>query len=211
MKKKATAKLKRSSSKVKENKPVPRNYAKDRGAVAKSAPRPRLEDDPRFAQAVQNYEVGLKALQERKFERAKGLFQKVMASGMSQLADRAAVHLSTCSQQLATEASTSFKSPEEHYDFAVSLMNSGDFEEARVHLEKILKQNAKADYAVYGMAVLSCMTGKVEDALRHLSEAIRLNPSNRFQARNDSDFHNLSDDPRFTELLYPENDLGPRR
>jgi hypothetical protein len=26
----------------------------------------------------------------------------------------------------------------------------------------------------------------------------------RYQARNDSDFHNLAEDPRFTELLYPD-------
>jgi len=31
-----------------------------------------------------------------------------------------------------------------------------------------------------------------------------LNPQNRFQARNDSDFQQMADDPRFTELLYPE-------
>jgi hypothetical protein len=67
-----------------------------------------------------------------------------------------------------------------------------------------LKQNPKADYAVYGMAVLECLTGRVEDSLRQLGEAIRLNPANRYQARNDSDFQNLADDPRFTELLYPE-------
>jgi hypothetical protein len=40
--------------------------------------------------------------------------------------------------------------------------------------------------------------------LKNLGEAIRLNPQNRFQARNDSDFQNMADDPRFTELLYPE-------
>jgi hypothetical protein len=33
---------------------------------------------------------------------------------------------------------------------------------------------------------------------------VSLNPSLRFQARNDSDFQNLSEDPRFTELLYPD-------
>jgi hypothetical protein len=31
-----------------------------------------------------------------------------------------------------------------------------------------------------------------------------VNPTLRFQARNDSDFQNLSEDPRFTELLYPD-------
>jgi hypothetical protein len=40
--------------------------------------------------------------------------------------------------------------------------------------------------------------------LRHLDDAIRLNPGLRFQARNDSDFQNLGEDPRFTELLYPD-------
>jgi hypothetical protein len=37
-----------------------------------------------------------------------------------------------------------------------------------------------------------------------LDEALRLNASLRYQARNDSDFHNLAEDPRFTELLYPD-------
>ncbi len=31
-----------------------------------------------------------------------------------------------------------------------------------------------------------------------------MNPQLRFQARNDSDFQNLAEDPRFTELLYPD-------
>ena len=173
--------------------------------AVKAAPpkRPSLRDDPRFAQAVQNYEAGVKALQEHKFERAKSLLEKVVAGPSPELADRARVHLNTCEQQLS-RTSTSFKTPEEHYDYAVSLMNTGDLDGARSHLEKILKQNPKADYAVYGMAVLECLNGRVEDSLRQLGEAIRLNPANRYQARNDSDFQNLADDPRFTELLYPE-------
>ena len=40
--------------------------------------------------------------------------------------------------------------------------------------------------------------------LKILGRAITLNPTLRFQARNDSDFQNLSEDPRFTELLYPD-------
>jgi hypothetical protein len=44
----------------------------------------------------------------------------------------------------------------------------------------------------------------LEEALRNLDHAIRQNPALRFQARNDSDFQNLVEDPRFTELLYPD-------
>jgi tetratricopeptide (TPR) repeat protein len=166
--------------------------------------------DPKYTQAVQNYEAGLKAMQERKFEKAKGLLEKVVAGPSRELADRARVHLNTCNQQLAQSA-TSFKSLGEHYDYAVSLMNAGNYEDARGHMEKILKQNPKADFAHYGLALLDCLSNRSEDCLRNLNEAIKLNASNRFQARNDPDFKNMADDPRFTELLYPEIPPEPGR
>jgi len=174
-------------------------------------PKHSLADDPKFSQALQNYEAGLRSLQERKFDKAKALFQKVMSSGSRELADRAGVHLSACNQNLERSGNTSFKTPEEHYDYAISLMNIGDFIAAREHLEKLNKQVPKAEYVHYGMAALACLTGRYEDSLRHLDDAIRLKPSLRYQARNDSDFDNLSEDPRFTELLYPESgpDLPP--
>ena len=162
-----------------------------------------MSEDPRFAQAVQNYEAGLRALQEHKFEKAKSFLQKAVTGASKEMADRVSVHLNTCNQHLERSA-TQFKSPEEHYDYAVSLMNVGDYVTAREHLEKLSKQVPKADYVAYGLAALDCLTGHLEDSLRHLDEAIRIKASLRFQARNDSDFQNLAEDPRFTELLYPD-------
>jgi tetratricopeptide (TPR) repeat protein len=161
-------------------------------------------EDPRYTQALQSYELGLRAMQEHKFEKAKPHFQKVLAGPTKELCDRATVHLNICNQHLERSAATQFKTPEEHFDFAVSLMNVGDYVTAREHLEKLLKQNSKADYVIYGLAALECLTGRVEESLRHLDEALRLNAQLRFQARNDSDFQNLAEDPRFTELLYPD-------
>jgi len=163
-----------------------------------------LADDPRVSQALQNYEAGLRALQEHKFEKAKPLFQKVLAGPSKELADRATVHLNTCNHHLERSEATQFNSVEEHFDFAVSLMNVADYVSAREHLDKLLKQAPKTDYIIYGLAALDCLTGHVEDSLKHLDEALRLNASLRFQARNDSDFQNLAEDPRFTELLYPD-------
>lgn len=163
-----------------------------------------ITEDPRYVQALQSYEAGLRAMQEHKFDRAKPLFQKVLTGPSKELIDRATVHLSICNQHLERPASSQFKTPEEHFDYAVSLMNVGDYVTAREHLDKLLKQSPKADYVIYGLAALECLTGHVEDALRHLDEALRLNPQLRFQARNDSDFQNLAEDPRFTELLYPD-------
>jgi tetratricopeptide (TPR) repeat protein len=163
-----------------------------------------VAEDPRYTQALKSYEDGLRAMQEHKFDKAKPHFQKVLAGPIKELADRANVHLSTCTQHLERTVATQFKTAEEHFDYAVSLMNVGDYVTAREHLDRLHKQNANSDYVVYGLAALDCLTGHVEDALRRLDEALRLNPQLRFQARNDSDFQNLAEDPRFTELLYPD-------
>jgi tetratricopeptide (TPR) repeat protein len=163
-----------------------------------------VAEDPHYTQALQSYETGLRAMQEHKFDKAKPHFQKVVAGPAKELSDRATVHLSICNQHLERAGATQFKTAEEHFDYAVSLMNIGDYVTAREHLEKLLKQNARADYVVYGLAALDCLTGHSEDSLKHLDEALRLNAHLRFQARNDSDFQNLAEDPRFTELLYPD-------
>src|SRR5882757_6670435 len=137
-------------------------------------------DDPQYAQALQSYEAGLRAMQEHKFEKAKPHFQKVMAGAVRELMDRASVHLNTCNQHLERSTATQFKTAEEHFDYAVSLMNVGDYVTAREHLDKLLKQNPKAEYVVYGLAALDCLTGHVEDSLRRLDEALRLKPELRF-------------------------------
>jgi tetratricopeptide (TPR) repeat protein len=178
-----------------------------RGKILQMAQKPTakhtLVSNPQLAQLLQSYEDGLRAMQEHKYEKAKTLLLKVAAGTNRELADRAAVHLNACNQQLERGANQ-FKSPEEHYDYAVSLMNVGDYVGAREHLEKISKQVPKADYAAYGLAALDCLTGHLEEALRNLARAVSLNAALRFQARNDSDFQNLGEDPRFTELLYPD-------
>jgi hypothetical protein len=56
------------------------------------------------------------------------------------------------------------------------------------------------------MAALDCLTGESDSAMENLKQAIALRPENRYHARNDEDFAFLQDDPRFTELLYPDRD-----
>jgi tetratricopeptide (TPR) repeat protein len=173
----------------------------------KVAPKRQATEDPRHTQAIQNYESGLHALQDHKFEKAKGHLQKVLSGPNKSLVDRAQVHILTCDKHLE-KLTLQFKSTEEHYDYAVSLINSGDYVTAREHLDKLLKQSPKAEYVLYGIAALDCLTGHIEESLKTLDEAIQVKPSLRFQARNDTDFQNLAEDPRFTELLYPDPGNG---
>lgn len=176
--------------------------------ATKRAPRtlagtvPAANDGAR-AQTLAHYEAALRLMQEGKYEKAHAAFDKMLASSPGDLADRIRMYINACLQQVA-KGKTTFTSHEERYDYAISLLNDGHYEDARDQFQTILKENGNADYAFYGLAVLASMTGDSHTCLEHLTEAIRQNPRNRIQARADSDFQDMADDPRFTELLYPE-------
>jgi tetratricopeptide (TPR) repeat protein len=202
MKKKEADNVQENAGRTKKEKDLAIQLSKSEGRVHNAKP-VRMADDPRNSQAVQNYEAGLKALQAHKYDKAKVCFEKVAGGSSPELRDRAAVHLNTCNQQLSRNANN-FKTPEEQFDYAVSLMNMGDYVSAREVFEVLTSKHPKLDFMWYGAAALNCLMGHFPDAIASLNEAIRLNPANRFQARNDSDFKSLADDPRFTELLYPD-------
>ncbi|HEY0264904.1 MAG TPA: hypothetical protein VGC07_10315 [Granulicella sp.] len=155
------------------------------------------------AQAIAQYEEALRLLQAGKYEKAHSAFLEMLTAAPADLAASIRMYISACLQQINKQAA-SFQSHEERYDYAISLLNEGLYEDARQQFQEIIVANGSADYAFYGLAVLASMTGDAHGCLEHLTEAIRQNPRNRIQARSDSDFQDMADDPRFTELLYPE-------
>jgi len=155
------------------------------------------------APVFQQYEAAVQLVQAGKFEKAIAAFQKLLTTVPPDFRERCNMYVSTCQRQLAQSMLT-FLSPEEHYDYAISQLNTGYYEEARDHFNHILADHPEADYAFYGIALLDAITGRTQDCLRNLARAIELNPRNRLQARADNDFQSMVDDPRFTELLYPE-------
>jgi outer membrane protein assembly factor BamD (BamD/ComL family) len=167
------------------------------------AGKPTSISDPGRKQRIQQYEVAVRLMRDGKYEKAKAALETLLSTGAGDLLDRARVHMTACQRQLEKNQ-ISFNSPEEQYDYAISLLNTGYYEDAREQFQAILKKHASADYAHYGMAVMHSLTSRAEDCLEELARAIELNPRNRIQARLDSDFQEMFDDPRFTELLYPE-------
>ena len=153
--------------------------------------------------AFQHYIAAVQLLQQGKFDKAQAAFEKLLPTAPAEITERVKMYISTCQRQLQRQNLT-FLTPEEHYDYAVSQMNTGYFEEAREQFNAILAENPGAEYALYGLALLDSITGRAQDCLKNLAMAIELNPRNRLQARVDNDFRNMADDPRFTELLYPE-------
>jgi tetratricopeptide (TPR) repeat protein len=160
-------------------------------------------DDAQRKATLALYESALKLMQSGKYDKAHSAFTQMLATAPDDLADRIRMYISACVSQIQ-KGTTKFQSHEERYDYAISLLNDGHYEDARQHFQEILKENNGADYAFYGLALLASMTGDTQDCIEHLTQAIRLNGQNRFQARSDSDFEGVADDPRFTDLLYPE-------
>jgi tetratricopeptide (TPR) repeat protein len=155
------------------------------------------------AATLQHYQAALQLLQQAKFEKALVAFEKLLGTAPPPLAERCRMYVTACHRELS-KSKLEFATPEEQYDYAVSLLNTDYYEEAREQFIEILRGHPAADYALYGLAVLDAITGQVEECLEHLARAIDGNPRNRLQARTDTDFQAMQDDPRFTELLYPE-------
>lgn len=155
------------------------------------------------SRAVLDYQNALQLMQQGKYEKARAAFEKLSREGPPEVLERSRIYIAVCDRNCKSDA-REFATAEEQYDYAVSLLNTGSWEEARDEFESILSSSPDADFAHYGMALLSSVTGQAEDALDHLGKAIELNPANRIQARSDPDFVDMADDPRFTELLYPE-------
>jgi tetratricopeptide (TPR) repeat protein len=153
--------------------------------------------------AFQHYQSALHLLQQGRYDKALAAFEKLLPTAPAELHERCKMYISTCQRQLDQHKLT-FLTPEEHYDYAISQLNAGYYEEAREQLDSILAAHPAADYAFYGLALLDAVTGQSQDCLRNIARAIELNPGNRLQARVDNDFQSMADDPRFTELLYPE-------
>lgn len=165
--------------------------------------------DPRYVQQLKLYEEGMRHFHQQKFHKAKQAFQKVVEGFSRELADRAQVHLRICEQRIARAASTAgMKTPEDFYHAGIAMMNLGRWDEAREFLDKARKVGPKTEFVYYALAALDSLTGETDSALKNLKTAIELRPENRYHARNDEDFAQLLEDPRFTELLYPERDGG---
>jgi tetratricopeptide (TPR) repeat protein len=181
---------------------------KEDSKIAAHAEAVRQMVDPKFEQQLKIYEQAVQHFHQQKFVKAKELLEKVQSGPSKELADRAQVHLRIISQRMAKQPAPTLRSPEDYYQAGVAMMNLGRWDEAREHLLRARKLAPKADYVFYAMAALDCLTGEAESAMENLKVAIQLRPENRYHARNDEDFAFLQEDPRFTELLYPEREAS---
>ncbi|HTT60306.1 MAG TPA: hypothetical protein VMG35_00645 [Bryobacteraceae bacterium] len=155
------------------------------------------------ASQMGNFEEGMRLLHARKFQPARELFLQAMQGPDRTVAHRAGLHARICEQRLESAAPV-LSTPEEHYNYAITLINSRDLATAQRHLRAALEADSTADHVLYALAACQSLGGDLHAAYENLRRAIDLQPRNRLSARQDPDFAAMAEHPAFVRLLYPE-------
>lgn len=160
--------------------------------------------DQRYAQAVDAFEKAVKALAKHDYAKARDLFDQLIEAHAEErdILDRARSYREVCRRALESQPGAKPKGFEALLSHAVIQHNSGEFEEALVHLEQALGLEPSSDDALYCLAATAAQAGHSDRALEALGKAIEIEPGNRAQARSDSDFDGLRENEAFIDLVY---------
>jgi tetratricopeptide (TPR) repeat protein len=204
-KEKAPAKpLRRVPAKPPAGKPARRLTGKPASGRAglRAAPGPAVAPDGASSrdQAVEKFERGFQALQQRQFGKAAELLRAVLNNyaDEKELQERARVYLAICERQAAHEAKP--RSFEDRLHAATVIVNRGAFDEALAQLRKLESDGPANDYVQYLQSVVYTAVGNAEQALAHLRKAIDLAPENLIRAAQDPDLEPLRQDAGFAAL-----------
>jgi tetratricopeptide (TPR) repeat protein len=169
------------------------------GAVAQSA---RIPDQ------LEVFEAGIKLFHTRKFREARERFLASMRGPDRGIAHKSELHVRMCDRRLEEQALV-LKTADEHYDYAITLINERKLPVARQHLMKGLEQQPDADHIFYALALCDGLSGDIQGACENLKRAIEIQPRNRIAARQDADFAGIANQPPLDRLLFPEKARGP--
>lgn len=160
--------------------------------------------DEKHQASVRNFEAGLRFLQRQNYHKAREVFEKLIATARSDVADRSRMLLRVCVDRLrVTEPSP--RTAGDYHVLGVAELNARELDNAVEHLSQAEKLQPKNEQIRYALAAAHCLKGNTDSALEHLKRAIALRAQNRFQARQDPNFHALMGDERFRALTAETN------
>mgnify|MGYP000914690246 CR=1 FL=1 len=172
------------------------------GAAAPAAPEAGPPETPESHREL--YEQAIRAFNSGDFATAKSMFERAAMGPIPEMAHSARLHAKMCEKRL-TRPEMSLRTPDEHYDYAVALMNERRFEQAERHLLLALAQTPDADHLFYALALCRGLSGDLQGAYVNLKRAIELQPQNRITAKNDPDFAEIGPQSPLNELIYSDS------
>jgi tetratricopeptide (TPR) repeat protein len=151
----------------------------------------------------QTFDRAIALFQVREYAGARDLFEAAAGGPLREVAHSARLHVQMCARRIET-SEPAFGTPEEHYNYAITLINARKLPQAEKHLREALAQVPAADHIHYALALCRGLSGDIHAAHAHLRRAIELHGRNRIAARNDPDFATIARLSPVYELLYPE-------
>jgi tetratricopeptide (TPR) repeat protein len=149
-----------------------------------------------FARAIKSFSAG-------DYRKARSLFDEASNGPVISVNESARMYMRMCDQRLKSEK-LEIKTPEEHYDYAVKLLNDGKPADAVSHLRVALQAPHPSGHVHYALALALGQQGDMGGAHQHLKTAVELDPALKSFARGDADFRDLLQDAALRELVVPE-------
>ena len=187
--------------------PSSRKTISPKEASSRKQSQPRAADRPAPPSprdlAVEVFERGFTALQQRKFAAASQLFASVLREypDEKELQERARVYLAICRRKAEASLPHAPRTWEERLNAATVAINRAEFTEGVSLLAALEREDRDSDHVQYLQAIAYAGLGDLSQSLAHLGQAISLNWDNRRRATEDSDLSPLRDDPAFAALL----------
>jgi tetratricopeptide (TPR) repeat protein len=169
------------------------------GAAAQSA---KIPDQ------LEIFDSAIKLFHARKFLEARERFLASKGGPDRGISHKSDLHVRMCDRRLEEQALV-LHTADEHYDYAITLINERKLPMARQHLIKGLEKQPEADHIYYALALCDGLSGDLQSACDNLKRAIEIQPRNRIAARQDADFAGIANQPPLDRLLYPEKARGP--
>ena len=157
---------------------------------------------------IEMFDKAVGLLHAGDFAQAEILFEKAASGPAREVSHVARVHARICARR-ANRAAPALASAEDHYNYAVALINRRELSAAEDHLLEALKLAPGGDHIYYALALCRGLRGEIQQAWESLGRAIELNPRNRAQARSAPDFAEFAHRQPVAALLFPGKEQRP--
>lgn len=147
------------------------------------------------------FEQATRLFKSGNFQESREAFHAVSLGPNREIAHTASLHVSMCEKRLSRQAPL-LSTPEDHYNYAVALINRRELAEAERHLAIALSSGEGLGHLLYALALCRALQGDLEQSYQHLKKAIELDPGNRSLARNDVDFQEFCRRSPLRDLVY---------
>lgn len=186
--------------KAPEKRSLPEGSGEQDGSNGQAAPH-AAAGSQRLSQ-MESFGEGMRLFHTRQLGPARELFLAASRGPDRAVSHRAVLHARMCESRLDSP-NVPLNTPEDHYNYAITLINSRDYNVAQEHLRAALEAEPSADHVLYALAACQGLAGDLQGAYENLKRAIDLQPRNRLAARQDPDFAPFAGQTAFARLLYP--------